>query len=101
MAAPLAPLFALYLAAFAQNKVQGFALMKLSGIMLMLPVVAFFVQSPWELAFGVIPTYWMVKVYWMLEGGQPGVWLYALVALLYQSIGIGVLARRFDTVMHR
>ncbi|ABU57084.1 hypothetical protein [Roseiflexus castenholzii] len=101
VAAPLAPLFALYLAAFAQNKVQGFALMKLSGIMLMLPVVAFFVQSPWELAFGVIPTYWMVKVYWMLEGGQPGVWLYALVALLYQSIGIGVLARRFDTVMHR
>lgn len=101
VAAPLAPLLALYLAAFAQNKVQGFALVKVSGVVLMLPVIAFFVQSPWELAFGIIPTYWLVNVYWKLEAGQPGVWVYALVALIYQSIGIGALARRFDAVMHR
>ncbi len=101
VAAPLAPLFALYLAAFAQNKVQGFALVKLSGIVLMLPVIAFFVQSPWKPAFGIIPTYWMVNVYWMLEAGQSGVWIDALIALIYQLIGIGVLVRRFDAAMHR
>jgi fluoroquinolone transport system permease protein len=101
VAAPLAPLLALYLAAFAQNKVQGFALVKLSGVVLMLPVIAFFVQSPWDLAFGIIPTFWLVNLYWKLETGQSGVWIDVLVALIYQSIGIGALIRRFDTVMHR
>jgi len=101
VAAPLAPLFALYLAAFAQNKVQGFALIKLSGIVLLLPTFAFFIQSPWELAFGLLPTYWLMKVYWLLESGQSDVWMYVLVASIYQSVGIGALVRRFDAVMHR
>ena len=77
------------------------ALIKLSGIVLLLPTFAFFIQSPWELAFGLLPTYWLMKVYWLLESGQSDVWMYALVALIYQSVGIGALVRRFDAVMHR
>lgn len=101
VAAPLAPLFALYLATFAQNKVQGFALIKLSGIVLMIPILAFFLQSPWEVVFGLLPTYWLMNTYWALEAGQSDVWVYGLIALVYQATGIAVLARRFDTVIHR
>ncbi len=101
-AAPLSPLFALYLASMAQNKVQGFALMKLSGFLLLVPIFAFFTSSGWELAFGLIPTYWPMKVYWMLTSGQTeDVWVYVLVAVLYQSAVTALFAKRFNAAMRR
>lgn len=100
-AAPFSPVFALFLASFAQNKVQGFALMKLSGAVLMIPVFAYFVNPQWELAFGLIPTYWPMKVYWMLEAGQTGVWLYVIIAVLYQLAVTAFLAKRFNTIMRQ
>ena len=101
VAAPIAPIFALALASVAENKVQGFALMKASGALLMPPIFAFFVQSQWEMAFGLFPSYWPIKVYWMLEAGQPGVWLYALIGLAYQGILLTLLLRRFNKIMHQ
>lgn len=100
-AAPLAPLFALYLGAFAENKVQGFALMKGIGSVGLAPVFAFFIQSPWQLAFGIVPAYWPVKVYWTLSAGDSNVWVYLVIGLVYQMILIALLLRRFNRVMHR
>jgi fluoroquinolone transport system permease protein len=100
-AAPMSPLFALFLASQAQNKVQGFALMKLSGIVLFAPILAYFVDSNWELAFGIVPTYWPMKVYWILEAGRPGVWPYFAVAVSYQSIVAAFFVRRLYKVLHR
>ena len=101
-AAPLSPMFALFLASVAQNKVQGFALMKLAGFLLFMPIFAYFTQSGWELAFGLIPTYWPMKVYWMLTSGQTaGIWVYILVAVLYQSVVTALFTRRFNLSMLR
>ncbi len=101
VSAPMAPMFALFLASIAQNKVQGFALMKLSGMVLFLPIFAFFIDSSWRELFGIIPTYWPMRVYWMLEAGESGVWPYALIAVVFQSGLTWLLARRFDRVLHR
>lgn len=101
-AAPLSPMFALFLASLAQNKVQGFALMKLSGFLLFVPVFAYFTTSAWELLFGLIPTYWPMKVYWLLTSGQSeGVWLYVVVAVLYQTAVTAFFARRFNKALHQ
>jgi len=110
-AAPLAPLFALFLVAFAENKVQGFALMKAAGMALMLPMVAFFVRPAWQIAFGPLPTYWSLKLYMLLAGnsaiggassGAVGeALLYLLGGLAYQSALIMLLLRRFRAVMQR
>jgi fluoroquinolone transport system permease protein len=71
--APLAPLCALFLGAFAANKVQGFALMKAAGVLVLPPLIAYFVRSPWQLAFGVVPLYWPAKAFWMFDAGEaPG-----------------------------
>lgn len=95
-AAPLAPAFALLLAAFARNKVQGFALMKAAGVVNWPPILAWFVTSSWQLAFGLCPTYWPVKVYWELEAGSPVAWIYLLVDLVSLSLLVVWLARRFE-----
>ncbi|MFZ6029240.1 MAG: hypothetical protein ACOYYS_16125 [Chloroflexota bacterium] len=99
-AAPLAPMFALYLASIAQNKVQGFALMKLSGAILFVPIFAFFGDYTWELLFGLIPTYWPMKTYVLLTSGRAEhAWIYLLVAVVYQSAVTWLFARRFNRQM--
>lgn len=99
--APIAPLSALFLAAFAQNKVQGFALSKGSGVFLAPPLVAYFVQMPWQLLFGLTPTYWPVKLFWVLQNGEPHAWIYLVVGLAYQFLLLALLLRRFNRVMHQ
>lgn len=101
IAAPLAPLLALFLAALAENKVQGFALVKASGITFLPPVIAYFIESAWQLAVGILPTYWPVKVFWLLYAGDPTFWLYALAGVAYQALLLTALLRRFNNVMHR
>lgn len=100
-AAPLAPLLALGLAVVAENKVQGFALLKASGLPLVVPLAAYFVQGPWQLAFGIVPTYWPSRLYWALLQGEPQSWLYLGAGLAYQALLLWLLLRRFETVMHR
>ncbi|MYN65866.1 MAG: hypothetical protein F4X11_12680 [Acidobacteria bacterium] len=100
-AAPAAPLYALFVAAFAANKVQGFALLKGAGVLTWPPVLAWFVASPWQVAIGLDPLYWPLKVFWMLEAGEPRVVLYFLAGLGYQGGLIALLLRRFKTVIAR
>ncbi|MDX1600106.1 MAG: hypothetical protein R3191_01190 [Anaerolineales bacterium] len=100
-AAPLAPLLALFLAAFASNKVQGFALMKGLGGVMMLPVLTYFIPGTWQLVFGVMPTYWPLWAYWSVEAGTGAGWIYALVGIVYQAGLIGWLARRLGWSLHR
>jgi fluoroquinolone transport system permease protein len=100
-AAPLAPAFALFLAGFASNKVQGFALSKAAGVVNWPPMIAWFVDPPWQWAFGLCPTYWPAKVYWELERGETGAWAVGVVGLVV-SIGLNAyLLRRFARVMVR
>lgn len=100
-AAPMAPMLALTIASVAQNKVQGFAVMKLLGIVLLAPVFAYFASPGWELVFGIFPTYWPMKVYWLLDAGQTNIWLPLLIAVIYQSLLTALLAKRFYKVLHR
>ena len=52
-----APITALALAGFAENKVTGFAFVKILNAITMIPVIAFFVVSDWQfLAVWCLPT---------------------------------------------
>ena len=97
--APLAPLFALLLGAFAGNKVEGFALTKASGVLFAPPVLAYFVDPPWQWAFGLIPTYWPVKAFWVQQSGGLGFASFLLVGGAYQALLLVPLLRRFNRVM--
>lgn len=100
-AAPMAPMLALLFGSVAQNKVQGFALLKLISIILIAPIVAYFAPVGWELLFGIIPTYWPMKVYWLLSAGEANVWLFVVIAIVYQLLVTIVFAQRFYRVLHQ
>jgi fluoroquinolone transport system permease protein len=99
--APLAPLLALVLVLIAQNKVQGFAVAKgLSGIPIFL-ISAYFVPMPYQLLAGVIPSFWAVKLFWVLAENGSGAWVYALVGLVYQLLLIWWLTGRVASAVLR
>lgn len=93
-AAPLAPIFALILGAFAANKVQGFALSKASGVLFLPPVVAYFAPGVWQALLALAPTYWPARLLWALEAGETG-WPWLAAGLGYQTLLLWLLLRRF------
>lgn len=57
-----APIIALIVNAFASNKVEGFVVMKGSGIILLIPVAAIFITNWTELFLGIVPGFWVARM---------------------------------------
>jgi fluoroquinolone transport system permease protein len=96
----LAPLLALGLGAFAGNKLEGLALTKGFGILLLGPLVAYFINSDWQLLLGLLPTFWAAKAFWVVnEGGTT--WPYILVGFAYHLALIAWLLRRFQAKLYQ
>ena len=90
---------ALFVAVAANNKVEGFALVKALGALPMAAMLAYFVESNWQLAFGVVPMYWPYKAFWIAVEGGEGFWAYLVVGLL---VHLGLLwwcVRRFQRLV--
>lgn len=56
------PIVALLVNAFAHNKVEGFVIMKTSGIILVAPIAALFLTDWKELFLAVLPGFWPVRL---------------------------------------
>lgn len=98
-AAPVAPTYALFLATFANNKVQGFALLKAASVLGFPPILAWWVAEPWQWLVGIVPYYWAVKLFWVQASGGGGVAVYLVVGLGYQAFLVWLLLRRADRLM--
>jgi fluoroquinolone transport system permease protein len=96
----LAPLWALFLGAFAANKVQGFALSKAVGILLVPPLIAYFVDPPWQFLFGLDPLYWPSKFLWLTASSAKSSWLYLVVGVLVEWILLRFLMQRMMHLNH-
>jgi fluoroquinolone transport system permease protein len=97
----LAPIYAVFLGAFASNKVQGFALAKALGVLLIPPLVAYFVNPPWQILFGLDPLYWPVKVFWLVEANAVIAWVYLAVGSVMQLFVLRFLLHRMNRMNHR
>ncbi len=66
---PLTVIIALTLAVFAENKIQGLALSKFIGILMWIPVIAWFIDEPWQWLFSAAPSFWIAKLTWVIADG--------------------------------
>jgi fluoroquinolone transport system permease protein len=85
----------LLIVAVAGDKIQGIAMVRALGILIAgLPCLPWFVDSAWNLAFGVLPPYWAAKAFWVADAG--GVWWPYLLGGVFYNLAIAwPLFRRF------
>ena len=57
-----APIIALLINMFASNKVEGFVIMKLSGIILLVPIAALFLTNWTEVFLMILPGFWPARL---------------------------------------
>ncbi|WP_372631908.1 hypothetical protein [Cohnella sp.] len=96
-----APLFALFLVAFAANKVEGLALSKLIALTLLGPASACYVAEPWQWVAGFLPTYWPAKLSFELAAGagwQRQALLFGAGLAVRSLLLYGLLRRFFNRI---
>jgi fluoroquinolone transport system permease protein len=96
-----APMVLLFMAAVSENKVQGFAAVKIIGGAGLLFFGAWFVPEPLEFLFGLYPPYWGVKAYWAAAAGDSLWLLYCGIGIVMSLITITGLSRWFNRVAYR
>ncbi|NJM06005.1 ABC transporter permease subunit [Candidatus Gracilibacteria bacterium] len=85
VAALFAPVATLALVAFARNKLEGFALMKGAGLLLMGPIASLFVSGWAQYLFVILPTYWPLQALVAALADKPSA-LYISGGLLYNVV---------------
>lgn len=84
------PILALIVNSFASNKVEGFVVMKMSGIILIAPIAALFVNNWTELLLGLLPGFWPVRIISMQLLPTTffinSTWIYFLMGVIVNSI---------------
>jgi fluoroquinolone transport system permease protein len=102
VAALSAPIVALFFFCFAENKVQGFGLLKAIGTVgFLIPIAAYFIPEPWQYGMGIFPHYWVAKTVWILGAGETGFWLYWLVGLAVNLVTLKLFVDRFEQIAYR
>lgn len=100
LAAVEGPIFALLLASLAANKVQGLAVMKGLSLILVAPLVAYFVAEPWQWLFGLAPTFWPIKAFWQVLAGEAW-WFTVILGFIINGSTLLLLLRHFKHVLGR
>ena len=96
MAAMEAPILALFLAAFANNKVEGLAVYKLTSLIYLAPAVGYFIKSGWAYLAGILPPFWISKAFLASYEPYAGYWLFIVAGFVIHLIFIHLMLNRFN-----
>lgn len=83
----------LLLGAFADNKVMGMAISKGFGILLMGPLLDYIIPAPYHWAGAYSPLFWASRA--LMAGSSGHFWLYTAVTIVFQSLLLCFLFRKF------
>ena len=89
-----APLLALVIVTAAPNKVAGFAVVKLTNVIALPPMAAFFLPRPLQFVAGIVPTFWPMRALWSAAAGE-GFVAHLVVGAIVGGAATLLLARVF------
>lgn len=69
--ASMVPAVALFIVAFAPNKLAGLVMMRIATVVLSLPVLAYFAAPGYERLAWPAPSYWQMRAIWRAADGEP------------------------------
>jgi hypothetical protein len=91
-----APLITLLITAFAGNRIEGMAQMKIFNLLLMMPGLIFFLPYKALHLMAIIPTYWSFRATEMAMEGSSRFLLFVAGGILLHLAIIFFLNRKFD-----
>ncbi len=93
------PLIALFVSTYAKNQIEGFALIKGIGMVILVPLAMFFVPDYWHLFSGFLPSYWPIIAFFTAvkaDGSQLFFWLAIAAGLVVQLTAVLLMYRKFE-----
>ncbi len=91
----LSILYPITLSVLSQNKMEGLTWIKGLNIIIILPIVGYFLPQPYSKIFTVFPSYWIFEaVADLLQQGT--LWLPMLVGFLFLIVLLFLIVRRFS-----
>lgn len=82
----------------ARNKVEGFAVVKGTGLLIMLPLIVFYVPKQYNLLLSIVPGYWPAMAIGAISGHTSAIlpyWGYGLIGCIYILILCVLLLKGF------
>jgi fluoroquinolone transport system permease protein len=100
VAALIVPFFGGIFASIAKNKIEGFALMKTGGLIIMVPMLCLLpaFENGWQYILGIAPNFWPMKALLNVALGSANswnlnYWIYMLIGGVFQIL-LSALALR-------
>ena len=93
----IVPLYALGISILSSNKMAGMVWIKIFNIMVVLPVIAFFVPGSFSHLFGIFPTHWAFQGLNNIIEGET-MFVNTAVAFIYFVVLMMVTVRKFSKV---
>lgn len=94
LAASEGPMIALFLVIYAKNKVEGLAMAKLSGFIMLAPF-AILIPSKLNFIAGIFPPFWITKIYIEISSGGSNYFLFIAAGLIIHSLWLYFFIKRF------
>lgn len=95
-----APLLTLILASFAPSKVEGLALNKVAGSILVVPVAAYFLPKSWEAVMLPLAPYWVMRAVQTAPGPILPFVTYTALAAAANFLWLALVFRVFTMRLH-
>ena len=89
-----APLIALYIGAFAKNKIEGLAQIKVINVLVLIPAVIYFIPNKITFVSAIIPTFWSFRGLELAQTPFPHFGIYLLVGTIWYAVIFYLLFRR-------
>ena len=96
LAAMITPIMALFLASFANNKVEGLAIGKATGVILIVPFLTYIVKSNWLFLLSAFPTFWVSEAF--MKSYEMALYsdIYVLIGFCIQGVYLYILFKIFN-----
>jgi fluoroquinolone transport system permease protein len=93
-----APFNMILINAFAKNRVEGFAIVKGTGMLIMLPLLVFYIPKQFHVIAALVPGYWPAMALYKSITPQVSafpVWFYLVGGILYMLLLMILLFKKF------
>lgn len=88
------PVYTLGVAVLSKNKMEGLVWIKVFNILVIIPIIAFFVPDSFAYLFGIFPTHWFFQGLNQLIAGGIFIW-HILIGFAYFILLLFLMTRRF------